>query len=85
MKKIFDYLSGPNSFLPKWLRESNRPKHLVYALPCGLLGGPLFVLGLALGMEYKDKAWGGKFDWLDILATLIGGIPGSILWALLLL
>ena len=80
MKKIFEYLEGPKSFLPKWLKTSNRVKHLVYALPCGFLGGPLFVLGLGLGMEWKDKSWGGKFDWLDLLATLIGGLPGTLFW-----
>lgn len=80
MKKLFTYLEGPKSFLPKWLRESNRAKHFVYALPCGILGGPFFVLGLALGMEFKDRQWGGKFDFLDLLATLLGGIPGSLIW-----
>lgn len=41
-----------------WLRESNRLKHLSYAIPCGILGTILFVAGLALGMEFKDKQWG---------------------------
>ena len=51
-----------------WLRESNRLKHLSYAIPCGILGTILFVAGLALGMEFKDKQWGGKWDWLDVAA-----------------
>lgn len=84
IKKFFAYLDGPKSFLPKWMKVSNRSRHLIYALPAGIIGGPLFVLGLALGMEYKDKLWGGSFDWLDFLATLIGGIPGAILWGVLL-
>lgn len=73
-----------DKILPAWLRTSNRDKHILYAFPCGFIGGPLFVLGLALGMEYKDKLYGGEFDWLDIAATVIGGIPGSIFWALIL-
>lgn len=62
-----------------WLTESNRQKHLLYAIPCGFVGSILFVLGLALGMEFKDKKYGGKFDWLDIAATCIGGFIGQII------
>lgn len=36
-------------------------------------------LGLAIGMEFKDKTYGGQFDWLDIAATLLGGIVGQLL------
>lgn len=60
-----------------WLKESNRPKHLLYAIPCGIIGTILFVAGLAVGMEFKDKQHGGKFDWLDIAATMIGGTIGQ--------
>jgi hypothetical protein len=28
------------------------------------------------GMEFKDRAYGGKWDWLDLLATILGGIVG---------
>ena len=65
-----------------WLTESNRLKHLVYAIPCSIIGTILFVLGLALGMEFKDKEYSNKFDWLDIAATCIGGIIGQIIQAL---
>lgn len=67
-----------------WLRESNRLKHLSYAIPCSILGTILFVAGLALGMEFKDKQWGGKWDWLDIAATLIGGIIGQLIQILII-
>lgn len=30
-------------------------------------------------MEFKDKMYGGRFDWLDIAATLLGGIVGQLL------
>ena len=50
-----------------WLTESNRLKHFLYAIPCGLLG-IMLVVGLAVGMEFKDKMYGNKFDFLDILA-----------------
>lgn len=60
-----------------WITESNRDKHLLYAIPCALIGSIVFVVGLAIGMEYKDKVYGNKFDWLDIAATLIGGSIGQ--------
>lgn len=68
-----------------WLKESNRTKHLLYAIPIGFICTILAVLGYAFGMEFKDKQWGGKFDWLDIAATMIGGAIGQVLQIILIL
>jgi len=68
-----------------WLGESNRTRHFAYAIPCGLVGTELFVLGLALGMEIKDRMYGARFDWLDIAATLLGGMVGQAVQAALVL
>ena len=62
-----------------WLQESNRDKHFLYAIPVGLIFTILCVLGLATGMEYKDKLKGGIFDWNDWWATMIGGMVGQLL------
>ena len=62
-----------------WFTESNRNKHFFYAIPAGFIGTILFVLGLAIGMEFKDKQYGNKFDELDILMTLAGGVIGQFL------
>ena len=62
-----------------WLFESNRLKHLKYGIYSAFIGTILFSTGLAFGMEFKDKQYGGKFDWLDIAATMIGGIIGQLL------
>lgn len=67
-----------------WIRESNRPKHLLYAIPIGLVFTILAVLGCAFGMEFKDTQYGNKFDWLDIAATMIGGLVGQILQVLII-
>lgn len=67
-----------------WLKESNRTKHLLYAIPIGFICTILAVLGCAFGMEFKDKQWGGKFDWLDIAATMIGGLIGQVLQIILI-
>ena len=68
-----------------WIKESDRPKHLLYAIPIGLVFTILAVLGCAFGMEFKDKQYGNKFDWLDIAATMIGGLIGQILQVLIII
>ena len=68
-----------------WLKESNRQKHLLYAIPIGLVFTILAVLGCAFGMEFKDKEYGDKFDWLDVSATMIGGAIGQLLQIIIIL
>lgn len=68
-----------------WLKESNRQKHLLYAIPIGLVFTILAVLGCAFGMEFKDKEYWNKFDWLDIAATMIGGAIGQLLQIIIIL
>ena len=68
-----------------WIKESNRPKHLLYAIPIGLIFTILAVIGCAFGMEFKDKEYGDKFDWLDIAATMIGGAIGQLLQIIIIL
>ena len=67
-----------------WMFESNRPKHFLYSVPIGFIFTILCVLGVASGMEFKDKQWGGKWDWLDWTATMLGGLIGQALQVLLL-
>lgn len=62
-----------------WMFESNRPKHFIGGFISALIGTILFTTGLAIGMEFKDKMYGNKFDWLDLLATEIGGLIGQLL------
>lgn len=67
----------------KWLNESNRMQHLKYAIPVAMVFTILCVLGLATGLEFKDKEYGNKFDWLDWIATMIGGFIGQLIQLLL--
>jgi hypothetical protein len=30
-------------------------------------------------MEFKDKLTGGKWDWLDWIATMTGGLIGQVI------
>lgn len=59
-----------------WWKASNRWEHLVYAIPCGVVLGWEFTVGLAVGMEFKDKLWGGKPDFIDYFLTCLGGLIG---------
>ena len=68
-----------------WLKESNRIKHLLYAIPIGLVFTILAVLGCAFGMEFKDRQYGNSFDWLDVAATMIGGAVGQVLQIILIM
>ena len=68
-----------------WLKESNRPDHIKYGLLSALVGTLIFTTGLAIGMEFKDKQYGNKFDWLDIAATMIGGAIGQLLQIIIIL
>jgi len=68
-----------------WMTESNRGKHFLYAIPVAFVFTLLAVLGCASGMEYKDKAYGNKWDWLDWAATMLGGLVGQALQLMLAL
>lgn len=68
----------------KWIKESNRWKHLIGGFILGLVLTILCAIGCAGGMEFKDKQWGGRWDWLDFLATVIGGVLGQAVQVLII-
>ena len=64
----------------KWsFTESNHNKHFLLAIPVGLIFTILCVLGVASGMEFKDKLRGGKWDWIDWTYTMAGGAIGQVI------
>lgn len=68
----------------KWLLESNRWKHLVIGFIIAFsLNFETAVVSM-ISVEWKDKSWGGKFDWLDIAAGTIGAVIGSLLRCIIL-
>lgn len=67
-----------------WLTESNRQKHFLYAIPIGFLFTILCVLGVASGLEFKDKQYGNQWDWLDWSATMLGGLVGQLIQILII-
>lgn len=65
------------SHLFNWVTESNRLKHIQYGFYAGLCGTIFAAIGAGLAAEYKDKQYGNEFYWLDVAATIIGGMFGQ--------
>lgn len=68
----------------KWLKESNRWKHLVGGCVIGLASDDAYCAALAGGgiasaLEFKDKSWGGKWDWIDWSLTIAGVVVGFLI------
>ena len=74
----------------KWLKESNRWKHLVGVMVVSMFGTLLMGIGCIAGMEFKDvhhrygndgkplREWNwSAWDWLDCAAGLLGGLIGQ--------
>lgn len=60
-----------------WFTESNRYKHFYFGVLIGLGSDDLYCAiytgaGVAGALEFKDKSWGGKWDWLDWGCTVAG-------------
>lgn len=79
-----------------WLLESNRPMHIIVLLLIGLCLDIEAVFAASATAEFKDWLWNGQkggafgwlkgngFDWLDFLASMIGGFLGCLIKFLLL-
>lgn len=67
-----------------WFKTSNRYKHLIGGVlvgfaPLNWWAGIYAAVVCSLAMEYKDKAHGGNFDWIDAAMTILGGGIGALL------
>jgi hypothetical protein len=61
----------------EWLKQSNRYKHLIGGFLIGFFSDDIYCaayagIGISSSLEFKDKAWGGKWDWIDWSMTVIG-------------
>lgn len=59
-----------------WLKTSHRLEHIVVSIVIGLLMNNLIYTAITaslvgISLEYKDKAYGGKWDWLDLTLTIV--------------
>ena len=72
-----------------WFSLSNRWKHLCGGILVGLGSDSVYCaayagIGIASALEFKDKAHGGKLDWIDWGCTVGGVAIGFSLRVLLL-
>lgn len=63
--------------LKDFLKASNHWRHLVGGFGVGVCSNDVYCaayagVGIASALEFKDKSWGGKWDWIDWSLTLIG-------------
>lgn len=69
----------------KWFAASNRWKHLAggacvgVLAPSGMVGAVYCSAVVAGALEFKDKAHGGSWDWVDFVLTIVGGASGGFL------
>ncbi|MCM1068254.1 MAG: hypothetical protein NC418_11845 [Muribaculaceae bacterium] len=68
-----------------WLRESNRWKHLVGGFAVGVLAAgaysALYAATVAAScLEFKDRAHGCRWDWIDWALTVAGGAVAAAAW-----
>lgn len=68
----------------KWLRESNRYKHLLGGFIIGAfaMGDYCAAYASALSaasLEFKDMAHGGKWDWIDFALVIVGAAVARVL------
>lgn len=68
-----------------WLKNSNRWKHLVGGIIIGAFSGSdynaFYASALSAScLEYKDRAHGGKWDWIDFGCTVAGAVLGRLIF-----
>lgn len=68
----------------KWLKESNRFKHIIGGVLIGMGANSTYCAiyagtGVAAALELKDHLWGGKWDWIDFGITVAGVIVGRLI------
>lgn len=67
-----------------WFKVSNRWKHLICGVLIGVGANSVYCavyagIGVASALEFKDKLWGGKWDWIDWALTVIGVAIGCLI------
>lgn len=67
--------------LLNWFTTSNRHLHILGGVLIGLFADGMYcaaytVVLTASALEFKDKQWGGRWDWTDWSMTTLGGALG---------
>ena len=67
------------SNLWQWFRTSHRIHHLAGGFAVGFACGIDAAVAVAAALEFKDRQWGGKPEWIDFALTVAGGALGAFL------
>lgn len=72
-----------------WLKDSHHWQHIVVGLAIGIVSEDWYSTAVAAvptasALEYKDKSWGGKWDWVDWGLTVGGAAVGHAIRVLIL-
>lgn len=72
-----------------WLRISNRWKHLLGGFAVGAAGAGAWAalvvsIVAASCLEYKDRAHGCVWDWVDWSLTVAGGVVAAAIYLIIL-
>lgn len=65
-----------------FFKASNHWRHFVGGIGVGLCANDVYCaayagLGIASALEFKDKSWGGEWDWVDWSLTVVGVAIGQ--------
>ena len=74
MGRIIDFL----------LKMPDKLAHFAVCLVGSFVFGFSFGLGASIAAEFKDKAHGGRWDWLDLWAGVFGSVVGGFIHFLIL-
>ena len=79
---VWNKAVGAVSRLWRRIDASNRMKHLCGGFFVGLLADGWYCglyagAGVGAALEYKDRAYGGKWDWRDLGMTVLGASAGQ--------
>ena len=67
-----------------WMKESNRWLHVLISIVIGVaitgfMNTCITAITLGCALEYKDKCYEGKWDWIDLSLTIIPALVANII------
>lgn len=71
-----------------WFKKSHRWLHILIGLLIGFGAMSIYCaayagIGVAVTSELKDKLWGGIWDWVDFILTIVGVAIGYVVHGLI--
>lgn len=61
--------------------DNTRFEHFIVGIQTAVVFTILCTLGAMTAAEWKDRAWGGLWDWKDWACGMLGGLLGQLIQA----